>query len=129
MNKVFSVLLAIVVLTLAALPVAAGPPGPVDYQITQYGSCWLPDSSTWPVMFAANKQTFHWVTPIRLVAYCRGQLPKGSELPKETLEVTYATSDRMCLIKMGPLTLSTTDYMATVSPNGSTAITCRVELD
>ena len=84
MNKFLSVMFAAILLTVAFLPASAAPPEPVDYRITQGGSCWLPDGSTRPVSAESVKQNFHWTTPIRLVALCAGPLPKGAELPKET---------------------------------------------
>lgn len=129
MNKFLSVLLAAMLLTVAFLPAAAAPPEPVDYRITQGTSCWLPDGSTKPVSIESMKQNFHWTTPIRLVAFCTGPLPKGAELPKETLVLNYGSTGRLCRVTLGRHTYVTEDYTATVSTNGSTAIACYVDMD
>lgn len=133
MNKFLSVLLAAMLLTVAFLPAAAepapAPPEPVDYRITQGGSCWLPDGSTRSVLLESVKQNFHWTTPIRLVAFCTGSLPKGAEMPKETLVLNYGSTGRLCRVTLGRHTYVTEDYTATVSSNGSTAIACYVDMD
>lgn len=129
MNKFLSVMFAVILLTVAFLPASAAPPEPVDYRITQGSSCWLPDGSTRPISIESVKQNFHWTTPIRLVALCAGSLPKGAELPKETLVLDYGSTGRLCRITLGRGTYATEDYTATVSPNGSTVITCRVDMD
>ncbi len=129
MNKFLSVVLAAMLLAVAFLPASAAPPEPVDYRITRAGSCWLPDGSTRPLLVESVKQNFHWATPIRLVAFCAGYAPKGAELPKETLVLDYGSTGRLCRITLGRGTYVTEDYTATVSPNGSTAITCIVDID
>jgi hypothetical protein len=128
MNKFLSVLLAVVLLAVAFLPAAAAPPEPVDYRIMQNGSCWLPDGAARPQFVDGMRQNFHWVTPVRLVAFCRGQLPKGAELPKTLLELNYGSTGRLCRVVRGQ-EYATSDYTATVSPNGSTQITCRMDLE
>lgn len=129
MNKFLSVLLAAMLLTLAFLPVAAEPPEPDYYSISQSGSCWLPDGSTRPTWIGSVKQNFHWITPIRLVAFCTGPLPKGAEFPKETLVLNYGSTGRLCRVTLGRHTYVTEGYTATVSTNGSTAIACYVDMD
>jgi hypothetical protein len=129
MNKFLPVLLATVLLVVAFLPAAASPPEPVDYRVVQGSSCWLPDASTTPVMVGGVKQNFYWVTPLRLVAFCRGRLPLGAELPKAPLELNYGSTDRLCRIVMGQIQYATSDYTATVMPDGNVAITCRVDAE
>lgn len=97
--------------------------------MSKNGSCWLPDGSTRPHTVDSVKQNFSWATPIRLVAFCRGQLPKGAELPKQRLILDYGSTGRLCRITMGQAVYVTADYTAAVSPNGVTSITCRVDMD
>jgi hypothetical protein len=122
-------LLVAVLMTAAFLPAAASPPEPVDYRIVQNGSCWLPDGSTLPHMVVTMKQDFYWETPLRLVAFCRGNLPKDAEWPRQRLILDYSSTGRLCRVVMGQVTYVTTDYAAAVSPNGITAITCRITMD
>lgn len=131
MNKFLSVVLAAMLLTIAFLPASAAPdpPEPADYRITQGSSCWLPDGSAWPFSIESVKQNFHWTTPIRLVAFCTGPLPKDAEIPKETLVLDYGSTGRLCRVTLGRRTYLTADYTATVSANGSTAIGCYVDMD
>ena len=89
MNKFLSVMFAAILLTVAFLPAAASPPEPANFSVTQGEGCWLPNGNLKPTDAQVVKQVFHWVAPLRLVAICRGQLPKDAPRPKEAIKVTY----------------------------------------
>lgn len=129
MNKFLSILLAALLLTAAFLPAAASPPDPAYYSVTQDGGCWLPNGNLKPTDTQVVKQVFHWVAPLRLVAICRGQLPKDAPRPKETIKVTYELTGFMCEITYGGQTYQTSDYGAVVTPDGGSEIACRVSLE
>lgn len=129
MSKLLSVFLAAALLVAAFASAAAAPPAPDDYRITQAGSCWLPDGNSRPSMVSNPKQSFAWETPLRLVAVCAGHLPRGAALPKETINLDYGVTGRPCRIISKSGTVVSTDYTATVAPNGVSTITCRVDME
>ncbi len=129
MNKFLSLLLAAMLLTVAFLPAAANPPEPASYAVIAKGPCWLPNGETKPTKSPVTSQTFHWVAPLQLVATCRGQLPKDTPWPKETIKLTFQETGLACEIVYGSTIVWTTDYGAVVYPDGATEITCRGSLE
>ena len=129
MNKFLSLLLAAMLLTVAFLPAAANPPEPAYYSVTQKGPCWLPNADAKPTNAQVVSQTIRWVAPLRVVAICRGQLPKDAPRPKETLKLTHEQTGLVCEINVEGTTIRTADYGAVVYPDGATEITCRGSLE
>ena len=129
MTRFLSVLFAALVLTVVVLPASANPPDPAYYSVVQNGSCWLPDGEAKSTHALAVKQAFRWVAPLRLEAFCRGQLPKDAPRPKEVMKLTYEGTGNVCEIQFQHSTFRTANYGATVYPNGVTEIACQVDLD
>lgn len=129
MKTLLPVGLAVLVLMIAVLPVSADPPDPFYYAVVQNGPCWLPNGETMPTKAVEAKQSFRWVAPLRLQAFCYGQLPKDAPRPKEALKVSYEQTGAICEIKYQGATLRTVEYGAVVYPDGSAEITCFVDLD
>lgn len=129
MTRFLSVLFAALVLTVVVLPVAANPPETAFYSVVQNGPCWLPDGEAKSTNALGVKQAFRWVAPLRLEAFCQGQLPKDAPRPKEVMKITYERTGNACEIQFQHSTLRTANYGATVYPNGVTEITCLVDLD
>ena len=128
-NKSLSLVLAMLLLTVLFLPASAGRPVPAYYAVEQSGECWLPDGNARPTNALGVKQNFQWVRPLRLEATCWGHLPKEAPRPKEALKFTFENTGYLCRVVFERMTMATSDYGATVYPNGSTQITCHVDLE
>lgn len=128
-NRFVPLVLAMLLLTVLFLPAEAGRPVPTYYAVDESGECWLPDGNARPTNALGIKQNFQWVRPLRLEATCWGHLPKGAPRPKETLKLTFENTGYVCQVVFELSTMATSDYSATVYPNGTTQIACRVDLE
>lgn len=129
MRKHLSVVLAIVLLALAFLPASADPPEPAYYSVALYGACWLPNGAAVSTNVLKAQPELEPGLPNRITASCRGYLPDHAPRPKEALKLSFEQTQIPCRVEIGRQVFVTTNYGATVYPNGVSEITCRVNLD
>ena len=130
MNKLFAVVLLVVVLLLPALPAAANPPVPTRYFIDAEGACYAPDGNGAPTLIVGGSTRFWIEKGGKVVMRCSGPLPEWAAMPKQTMKFDYGATGLLCAGKIKASEMITANYDAIVSvgpndPSGFTEITCR----
>ncbi len=129
MNKLFAVLLLLVLWLLPALPAAADVPIPNHYFVDAGGACWLPDGNAVPSL-ANGTNTNFWLEKLNvLVITCNGKLPADATLPRVITKLEYRDTGLLCVGKLKESERYTTRYGAIVYPDGFSTITCRFDLN
>lgn len=126
MNKLFAVLLLVVVLL---VPVASAGAFPTAYTISiNENWCYLPDGEGVAWLIHSPQATVRYEKPGILVATCAGTLPRSAYIPPYPTKLEYGITGRLCAVEFKDAYLSTVQYGAIVYPKGWTEISCRFGL-